>query len=120
VRGGSASAAGTNEIQGRVERIDHANNITIAGSEQAGLAFDQFKVDSSTEIMKEGAKATIDDINEGDEVRASFSGSGDKLHVERLEILPSAGERGSSASGPTGAGAGEKKESQSPSTGKGQ
>jgi Tfp pilus assembly protein PilW len=79
------------EIQGRIERVGKANSLTIAGSESAGLAFDQFKVDSSTDVTIGDAKASINDVNPGDEVRASFSGTGDTLHVDRLQILPPAG-----------------------------
>jgi hypothetical protein len=79
------------EIQGRVVQVDRGNNLTVAGSESAGLAFDQFKVDSSTDVTIGGSKASVNDVNPGDEVRASFSGTGDNLHVDRLQILPSAG-----------------------------
>jgi len=83
------SSTGAKEIRGRVELIDRANNVTLAGSESAGLAFQKLKVDSGTVVIKEGAEASTADISEGDEVRASLSGSGDDLRVEKIEILPS-------------------------------
>ena len=87
----ASAAAKSGEIQGRVERVDRANNLTIAGSESAGLAFDEFKVDSNTEVTIGGAKASVASVNPGDEVRASFSERGDSLHLDRLQVVPSAG-----------------------------
>jgi hypothetical protein len=83
----ASPAGGASELQGRVERIDRASNLTLAGTESVGHAFEQLKIDSSTEITVHGEKGTLSEINEGDEVRAAFSGSGDDLHVDRLEIL---------------------------------
>jgi hypothetical protein len=76
------------EFQGRIERIDRADNITIAGSEGVGLAFEQFKVDTKTKVVAPDGKGSVAELNEGDEIRASFSGSGEDLHVDRLEVLP--------------------------------
>ncbi len=80
------------EVEGRVERIDRADNVTIAGSESAGLAFQPLKVDTGTEVVKDGKKATLLDVEEGDEVRASMSGNGER--VDRIEILRSDESRG--------------------------
>lgn len=88
---GQASASSpssvSKSVEGRVEQLDRAGNLTLAGTEAAGHAFDRLKVDSRTEITANGEKATIGQLNEGDEVRASFSGQGDELHVDRLEIV---------------------------------
>ena len=87
----SASAAKPKEVEGRVERIDRANNVTLAGAEQAGLAFDQFKVDGDTKITVNGEEATLSQVNPGDEVRASLSGQADELHVDKLDVVSSGG-----------------------------
>jgi hypothetical protein len=83
-----AQAGTPGKFLGRIERIDRADNVTIAGSEGVGLAFEQFKVDTKTEVVTPGGKGSMTDLNEGDEVRASFSGSGEELHVDKLEVLP--------------------------------
>jgi colicin import membrane protein len=83
----SAPASASKALEGRVEQLDRAGNLMLAGTESAGHAFDRLKVDSRTEIMVNGEKASVAQLNEGDEVRASFSGQGDKLHVDRLEVL---------------------------------
>jgi hypothetical protein len=85
----SAAAPKPTEVEGRVERIDRANNVTLAGAEQVGLAFDQFKVDDDTKITVNGEEATLSEVNPGDEVRASFSGKGDELHVDQLDVVSS-------------------------------
>ncbi len=85
---------GTRVVVGRLESIDRANNLTIAGSEAAGLAFDKFKTDANTQVVSAGKNASVADLDEGQEVRASL---GDNLHVQRIEILPSGTQRSTAA-----------------------
>jgi hypothetical protein len=87
--GNAAPASG--EIQGRVEQVDPADHFVIAGSEKAGLGFDHFKADERTEVTIGGKKASLAEVQPGDEVRASFSGQGDALHVDKLQVTPRAG-----------------------------
>jgi hypothetical protein len=88
----SASAApASGEIQGRIEQVDPADHLVIAGSEQSGLGFDHFKADDRTEVTIGGKKASLAEVQEGDQVRASFSGQGDALHVDKLQVMPRAG-----------------------------
>jgi len=85
------------EFQGRIERLDRADNVTIAGSESVGLAFEEFKLDDKTQVTTPNGKGTVAELNEGDEVRASFSGSGEDLHVDKLQVVtPKAAEADSS------------------------
>jgi hypothetical protein len=80
------------QFDGRVERVDKGDHVTIAGSESAGLAFQPFKLEPGTEVVKDGRKASASDLEEGDEVRATLAGTGDELRLERIEILrPAAG-----------------------------
>jgi hypothetical protein len=83
--GGSAQV-----LQGRVEQMDMARNLRIAGSERVGLAFEKFKLAPDAEITVDGRRASIDDLHEGDEVRASFSRDGEELQVRRLDIVSGA------------------------------
>jgi hypothetical protein len=88
-QGGRAGDA----LTGKVEQFDRSTNeLTVAGSDQ------KLKIDSSTKVMRDGSRASIDDIKEGDQVRASYSGSGDTLQVRSLDITsPGAtGDTGSS------------------------
>jgi Cu/Ag efflux protein CusF len=81
---GMSSAQASNELSGRVEKFDHeSKTFTVAGKD--------LKVDSSTKVMKDGEKAELTDIQEGDEVRASYSGSGDTLTADRIEVMPKSG-----------------------------
>jgi hypothetical protein len=84
----TAAAPTSGEIQGRVEQVDRSDNLVISGSERAGLAFDHFKADDRTEVTIGGKKASLADVEPGDEVRASFSGQGDALHVDKLQVTP--------------------------------
>lgn len=84
----STSQAGK-ELAGRIDHIDRSTNtLTLDGR--------MLKMDSSTEVTKDGSRATLSDVKEGDQVRASFSGSGDTLNVQRLEVM-SSGATGSSS-----------------------
>jgi hypothetical protein len=62
--------------------------------------------------MKDGSSASLDDIKEGDEIRASYSGSGNTVRVKSLDIM-SAGSTG------MGTGMGTSPSPSSPSTGTG-
>lgn len=76
-----------NQVDGRIEAIDRGNNVTLAGSEAVGHAFDRFKVDSDTRITVNGRQADLAELHEGDDVRASFSTSDGELHVDRLDVV---------------------------------
>jgi hypothetical protein len=75
----AGSTATAYEVTGRVEKIDESS-IQVAGK--------QLKIDSSTSVSKGGIGATLADVKEGDEVRASLSGSGDPRKAERIEVMP--------------------------------
>jgi Cu/Ag efflux protein CusF len=85
----SSTSGHFDALTGKVERFDRSNNeLTLAGSDR------KLKLDSSTKVMRDGSRASIDDIKEGDQVRASYSGAGDTLQVKSLDIT-SAGSMGS-------------------------
>jgi hypothetical protein len=87
----SASATHDHELTGRVESFDRSQNtLTISGTE--------LEIDSSTEVMRDGTRASISDIKEGDQVRASFTGSGDTAAARRIEVMTQ-GASGSEGSG---------------------
>jgi Cu/Ag efflux protein CusF len=76
--GGSSTSA----VSGTVKNVDPAKNeVTVAGSHGTLTVTDE------TQIVKDGQRAALADVHEGDEVRASYSGAGDTLHVSRLEIV---------------------------------
>ena len=100
-------------LQGKVQKFDRSKNtLTLSGSAQS------LKIDSSTQVMKDGSRASLDDIKEGDQVRASYSGSGDALNVKSLDIT-SSGAMGGSNAGSTGSSAGSLDRSGASSTGSG-
>jgi Cu/Ag efflux protein CusF len=72
----------TSEISGTVKTVDSGKReVTLAGSDGALIVKD------GTQILKDGHRATLSDVREGDEVRASYSNSGDTLEVSRLEVV---------------------------------
>jgi len=104
----SDKTAAGNSLQGKVEKFDRSKNtLTLSGVDKT------LKLDSSTKVMKDGSSATLDDIKEGDQVRASFSGSGNTVKAKSLDIMTagsmgSTGSSGSSGMGgsPSGSGTG--------------
>lgn len=77
----SSTSGHFDALSGKVQRFDRSKNeLTLSGSDR------KLKLDSTTKVMRDGARASIDDIKEGDQVRASFSGSGDTLEVRSLDI----------------------------------
>lgn len=90
--------ASASQVQGRIEAIDRGNNVTLAGSEAVGHAFDRFKVDDDTHVTVNGEQADLAQLNEGDEVRASFSTSDGALHLDRIDVLTPSVVSGSGAS----------------------
>jgi len=93
-----AATAEGNSLQGKVEKFDRSKNtLTLSGTDKT------IKLDSSTKVMKDGSSATLDDIKEGDQVRASYSGSGNTVKAQSVDIT-SAGMGGSPSGTGTGAG----------------
>jgi Cu/Ag efflux protein CusF len=92
----TSMGSGTNEVTGKVEKFDKANKeLTLS-----------LKVSDTTQVTKDGQSASLTDIKEGDQVRASFSGSGDTLEVTQIEVMSkgskSSGMGTSGSSGTTG------------------
>jgi hypothetical protein len=104
---GASTSSGTGkQLAGRIDRIDRSTNtLTLDGR--------MLKMDSSTEVTKDGSRATLSDVKEGDQVRASFSGSGDTLNVQRIEVM------GTEATGSGSTTTGSKTSASSPATGSG-
>ena len=87
--GATASATAgnvTRTVDGRVELVDRSNHVTLAGTEGVGLAFDKFTMDDRTQVTVNGQRGSVADVSEGDAVRASFSGSDDAPHLDRIEV----------------------------------
>lgn len=85
-------------LSGKVQSFDRSNNtLTLSGSPK------MLKVDPGTQVTKDGERASIDDIKEGDQVRASFSGTGDTPHVEAIDITSKGSTSGSETSGSSSA-----------------
>jgi Cu/Ag efflux protein CusF len=98
----SASAMG-NELTGKVQKFDKAKHeITLA-----------LKVSDSTQVTKDGQTATLSDIKEGDQVRASFSGD----DVTKIEVMSKSSSHGSGSSSSMGTSGSSSSPSSSGSTG---
>jgi Cu/Ag efflux protein CusF len=91
------------QLSGTVQKYDKdSNELTLANSDK------KLKLTDSTKVMRNGRRASTTDIREGDQVRASYSGSGDTLNVTRIDLIPSEATPGSSATGKPSSGGGSK------------
>jgi Cu/Ag efflux protein CusF len=74
--------SGKTELTGTVAKFDaETKELTLQNSDK------KLKVTDTTRVMKDGQSASLSDIKEGDQVRASFSGTGDTLQVSRIDVM---------------------------------
>lgn len=102
---GTPSTSSDNQLTGKIEKYDRAEKtLTLDGSEK------KLKLGDDVQITKDGQMVSPGDLQEGDEVRASFSGaeSGETVEVTAIEVMPSdalgTGSSGESRSGGTSVG----------------
>ncbi len=74
----TSSQMGTSsEVTAKVDKFDQTKKeLTL-----------RLPVSDDTQVTKDGKRATLSDIKEGDQVRASFSGSGDQIKVNRIDVM---------------------------------
>ncbi|GEJ57795.1 hypothetical protein [Anaeromyxobacter diazotrophicus] len=79
---GAAQGAGAEqEVKGPVQLLDPATRTLHLKNSRLTL-----HLDGDTQVTRDGRVATLAEVNEGDEVRASCSGAGDDVSVSRLEL----------------------------------
>jgi colicin import membrane protein len=88
-----AATAADKEISGKVEKYDRESRTLSLSSSDTKL-----KITDDTQVMKDGDRISPGQIMEGDDVRASYSGTGDTVEVVRVEIV-------ATSAAPAGAGA---------------
>jgi len=75
----SGTRSESNELTGRVEGVDRSNGtVRVAGK--------TLRIATSTSVTRGGIGVEASTLREGDQVRASFSGSGDTLKAERIDV----------------------------------
>jgi Cu/Ag efflux protein CusF len=85
--GTAAGSAAQSQVTGKVEKVDQSKK-------ELSL---RLKVSDTTQVMKDGKTASLSDIKEGDQVRASFDSSGEPV---RIDVTSSSGS--GSKSSPSG------------------
>ncbi len=82
-------------VAGRIDKVDRADDtIEIDGVDR------QLKLDPSTRVTRNGAQASFSDVQEGEQVRASFD-DGFPAHVRQIEIMNPSGSTASGSSSDT-------------------
>lgn len=76
------SASASNELSGTVKKVDKDKQSLKISSTTGGEQ--ELKVGSSATITRDGSQATLDQIKEGDQVRASLNASGDQ--ASKIEV----------------------------------
>jgi hypothetical protein len=78
----AGAVTGQSELTGKIETYDRqTRTLTLSNSDQ------KLTLGDNTQVMKNGEPAAPGDLMEGDEVRASYSGSGDSIQIQKLEVL---------------------------------
>jgi hypothetical protein len=90
--GGSAAASGQSQVTGKVEKVDQSKK-------ELSL---RLKVGDTTQVMKDGKTASLSDIKEGDQVRASFDATGEPVRIEVTSGSGSGSRTSPSGSGSSG------------------
>jgi hypothetical protein len=86
--GAGVGSSSSNEISGRVALVNaQEREIAI----DAGDATTQVKIAEDAEITVDGKKASLEDLRQGTEVRASLDRSGDEPKVTQLDVTTKAG-----------------------------
>ncbi len=89
--GQTDTTAKSEAMTGKISKLDaDQRTIELQGHHK-------LKVDPSTEIRRDGQRASFSDLHEGDDVRASFSGD-DHTNVKRIDVLPGSGSSSSDTS----------------------
>jgi hypothetical protein len=92
-----AQAEAQQELSGKVEKYDRATRtLSLSDSDK------KLKVTDDTQVTKDGTRVSPGQIMEGDEVRASYSGSGDALEATRIVIEAAPGAGPGAGAGDTG------------------
>jgi Cu/Ag efflux protein CusF len=97
------SSATGQELTGTVQKFDKdSKELTLANSDK------KLKVSDDTQVTKDGQKGSLSDIKEGEQVRASYSGTGDSLQVTTIEVMAAGttGKKHKSTTGTTGSSTG--------------
>jgi hypothetical protein len=84
----SGSSAGGSEVNGRIALVDQANREIAV---DAGTTTTQFRVAENAEITVDGQKATLADLPQGAQIRASLDRSGELPEATRIEVTPKKG-----------------------------
>jgi hypothetical protein len=80
---GMEKSSSSGSVSGKVKTFDKsANELTLANSDKT------LKLSDKTKVTKNGQQASTSDIHEGDQVRASFSGTGSNVDVLMIDIVP--------------------------------
>jgi hypothetical protein len=91
-------------VTGTVQKFDRdTNTLTLSGTDK------KLKVSDDTKVMKDGTTGSLSDIKEGQQVRASYSGTGTTVQATRIDVISAGGKMGGpsgGAGGTTGGGAG--------------
>jgi Cu/Ag efflux protein CusF len=87
---GSSSTAGASasasQVTGKIKKYDKdSKTVTLDSSDR------KLKLSEKTKVMKDGAKASMSDLKEGENVRASYAPTADQtapIDVLTIEVMP--------------------------------
>jgi len=75
-------------LEGTVKKVNPATSSVEVSTDRFGLWAKSLEVSSTTEIRVEGRKASLEDLHEGERVRASYETRVGKSFATSIEIIP--------------------------------
>ncbi len=85
---GSTSAQTDASLEGTVKKVNPATSTVEVSIGRFGLWAKTLEVSSDTEIRIEGRKASLEDLHEGEKVKASYETRVGKSFATSIEVMP--------------------------------
>ena len=85
---GFSSEQGTASIEGTVKKVNPAKSTVEVATGQFGLWTKKLEVGSNTEIRVEGRKASMEDLHEGEMIKASYETRLGEYFATSIDVIP--------------------------------
>jgi len=85
---GSVGVEPSASLEGTVKRVNPATSTVEVSTDRFGLWAKSLEVGSATDIRVEGRKASLEDLHEGEKIKASYETRVGKSFATSIEVIP--------------------------------
>ena len=85
---GSIGAQPSASLEGTVKKVNPATSTVEVSTDRFGLWAKSLEVSSATDIRVEGRKASLEDLHEGEKIKASYETRVGKSFATSIEVIP--------------------------------